>query len=627
MPWGLGNVAVLLLPLALLGYGALAMQSGKRLGIAALQGLVLWGWTLWALSESLGAWGQLKPLTLGLDWALVVLAQALLLARRPLQRPALPTGRPNKRELLLLLGLGGLALYTLKLALFNPTWNNDVQFYHLPRVQQWAQQASLAHFPTSYDLQVFYPPWAETALLNLRLLSGDDLLGGLLQWGSWLACALAAWEAAALAGGGRSARLASAAAMATLPMGVLQSVTNQNDLVASAWIMAMACLLLAELPLWAAGAAGLALATKGTAYLYVAPLGLWLIASRLKADGFGAWRILALAALLAFAPSLPHWTRNYRAAGTWLGSAQDHRLPHPGLRPLASNLLKGAGLQLETPYFRGNLAAVDAVSAAHAALGLPLDEPDWIWAGIPWGHYLNPDRGWHEDFAGDPLHLFALLALGALAIAGIWSSPLPWGYSFSACAGLLLYSGLVRYNPWATRLHLPFFALCAPLLGLAWARLSRPWLAVALGLAFLSMSWWAALDDHGWTRRASKPGFSAKYWTGHPSYLAGYNAAKLGKRIGLLIPERTLEYGLWRGAREADPTAKLQHLSPSARTAGLSLLPPYSAFIADVVIADVQKAAPPTVEAQGRRWYLAARNDFWGIYTGTPLRGAPSGPR
>ena len=77
---------------------------------------------------------------------------------------------------------------------------------------------------------------------------------------------------------------------ATLPIGILESSSTQNDLVAAFFLLSMAERLLAwreSLRTRDAGffaiAAGLALATKGTAYLIGLPLGLWFLAANLRA--------------------------------------------------------------------------------------------------------------------------------------------------------------------------------------------------------------------------------------------------------------------------------------------------------------------------------------------------------
>jgi hypothetical protein len=618
LPWGLGSAQALLVPAALLGAMLLAWRRGQSLGAAALKGAVAWGWGLWALSEGLSLFSALRPAPVLAAWSLACLGLAVaffLPGGRRLSRP--PHAHLGLGTVLAVSAAASLILLRFRSALFCPTWNFDSELYHMPRVQEWAQQGSLIHFPTSYDLQVFYPPWAEEAQLHLRLLSGDDLLADCLQWGAWLFCAVAAAEAAAAVGGRWLARAGAALAVISLPMAVLQAGTGQNDLVAAAWVLAMATLLLRRERAWAAAAAGLALATKGTSYFYVAPLGLWLIAAEWQARRWAAWRPLLLAAVLAFTPSLPHWARNHAVGGHWLGSAEEHRIAQPSPASFLSNTLKEGALELTSPLSSLNYAAYVAVAWAHQLLRLPLDHDEWIWGGLSWGVYLDPERHWHEDYSGAPLHLLLLLGLASLALSGRWRSRLPWAWQASALGGLGLFLWLLRYNPWCTRLHLSFFILSAPWLGLALesaAAKRRAWAAAAI-LLFLAQGWWVALDMDSQPFSMAQPGKAQRYWHYTNAWQAGYRAAHFGSQIGLVCPERTLEYGVWRGARESGHPVHLQHLSPSAATASLLQLEPYASFKPEVLLLDgTRQSLSPTVQVVGRTWALNDQNDRWGLY-------------
>jgi 4-amino-4-deoxy-L-arabinose transferase-like glycosyltransferase len=72
---------------------------------------------------------------------------------------------------------------------------------------------------------------------------------------------------------------------ATLPMGILQSSSTQNDYVVSFWLLAFVSQFLGwrrsshdSHLLFAAAALGLAILTKGTALIFATPFGIWLLA-------------------------------------------------------------------------------------------------------------------------------------------------------------------------------------------------------------------------------------------------------------------------------------------------------------------------------------------------------------
>jgi hypothetical protein len=94
-------------------------------------------------------------------------------------------GWSNTERLLLLSSV----LYTAILfvvARLAPPNTNDSLSYHLSRVMHWIQNQALVHYPTTIDRQLWMPPWAEMAIMQLHLLKGDDGLSNLVQWFSML---------------------------------------------------------------------------------------------------------------------------------------------------------------------------------------------------------------------------------------------------------------------------------------------------------------------------------------------------------------------------------------------------------------------------------------------------------
>ena len=102
------------------------------------------------------------------------------------------------------------------------------------------QSGAVTLFPTAYPQQLSHPSWAEYAILHLRLVLGSDRLANLTQWlamaGSLVGVSLAARCLGATARG----QALSALACATLPMGILQASTTQNDYVAALWLVGLA---------------------------------------------------------------------------------------------------------------------------------------------------------------------------------------------------------------------------------------------------------------------------------------------------------------------------------------------------------------------------------------------------
>ena len=115
--------------------------------------------------------------------------------------------------------------------------NWDSMTYHMSRVAHWIQNGGVAHYPTTIDRQLFLSPWAEFAILQFQGLTGGDRWANLIQWASMVGCMCCASLIAKQLGGKWSVQLSTAAIVAAIPMGILQSSTTQNDYVTAFWFV------------------------------------------------------------------------------------------------------------------------------------------------------------------------------------------------------------------------------------------------------------------------------------------------------------------------------------------------------------------------------------------------------
>src|SRR5262249_30781806 len=198
-----------------------------------------------------------------------------------------------------------IAAVTITVALVAVPNNWDSLSYRLPRIEQWIQQGSLAHFPTGNIRQVASNPAAEMLILHFRLLAESDRLDNLVQAlafaGSIAMSALVAWRL----GASRNGQILAALYTATLPMAILEGSSTQNDLVVSFFLLAAFERLLA----WRSSgrivhsigvgvALGLAILTKGTAYFFAVPLFLFLFIVGMLARNHSRQNIQGIVAMV-----------------------------------------------------------------------------------------------------------------------------------------------------------------------------------------------------------------------------------------------------------------------------------------------------------------------------------------
>jgi hypothetical protein len=179
-----------------------------------------------------------------------------------------------------------------------------------------------------------------------------------------------------------------------------------------------------------------------------------------------------------------------------------------------------------------------------------------------------------ENFASNPVHLALLL----LALAAVWPmrrrlAPASVVYALVLVGGFVLFSVVLRWQPWNTRLELAFFVLGAPLVGTVVERVA-PRLAVVLAAVLLvSMLPWVVYNQaRPLVGARSMLGFNRneRYFTNRPgmrsAYLSavGYVVQRGCGQIGFMSSVDGWEYPLWPLLQGAVPGhLEIEHVGVS----------------------------------------------------------------
>jgi len=368
--------------------------------------------------------------------------------------------------------LGLLMTGLLLVAFLGAVSNFDSLNYHMSRVAHWTQNKSIGFYPTGILTQLVNPIWAEEAILHLRLLVGGDGLSGLVQWASMAGVLLCVSTIAGELGLNRRGKYLALAFIASVPMGLMQASTTQNDYVVSFWLGCVGLLVLtsakrslSRMELSCLGMAlGLGLLTKGTAYPLVAPFIMWFGVSVLRRAGpktavvQGSW-----VAMWTVLLNVGYWLRNVNAFGGPFGPAGWVKQMTAGgyrLGPLVASLLTNVVMSFATPSIGVNQVISQSVRVALAPMDPRVSSFVLIW-------------GWnHEDTAGQPFHW--LLILAAVA-ALLWARPRllnrdVWAFLLAVGFSFVLLSAVVHFDIYGIRYQLPVMAMAAPVVGLAGER-------------------------------------------------------------------------------------------------------------------------------------------------------------
>ncbi|MEI6148911.1 MAG: glycosyltransferase family 39 protein [bacterium] len=380
------------------------------------------------------------------------------------------------------LGLALIALIlgtTLVVALFSPPNTWDSMTYHMARVAEWIQSGSVQFYPTANERQNYQLPLAGFAVLHLQLLTRSDLLANIPQWICFAACIILVSLIVKELGQPLSVQIFGGLTAATLPEAILQASSTQTDLICGAFCLAFAFFLgrltreaTPRHAVYAGLSLGLALLSKGTAYLYVGAIGLalgvpYLVRARHRSRSAVAGDITWIV-LLVFVLNIGHWSRSYDlyrqplASGT--ESYANDRLSLPAVW---ANLVRNTALHLGVPAPAVNQGTTTAI---RRLLGGQADNPETTWPGTRFGVGFST----HEDTAGNGLHLLlivmALLSMGWIGKAEQRTLLLAWAGAI--LLGAVFFCAYLKWQPWNGRLHTPLFMLALPLVA---ARMAEIW--------------------------------------------------------------------------------------------------------------------------------------------------------
>ncbi|MGH7488547.1 MAG: glycosyltransferase family 39 protein, partial [Terriglobales bacterium] len=279
------------------------------------------------------------------------------------------------------LAIAGLIVVLGLIAFFCPPNNYDALSYHLSRVEHWICNGSVKHFSTGVLRQVAMGPGAEFIIASLRLLSGGDRLSNCVQWFSMLGSVIAASLLAKQLGANSKGQLLASVVCVSLPLGILESTSSQNDYVITFWFVCLVshCLSLimrrsasrVSDSVWIGLSLGLAALTKATACFYALPFLVWLALARFFRNKAQTCGLMALSLTIALLLTLPFLSRNAVEFGSPIVAhgnfCPGYRLPNESITPAytLSNVLRNVAIELESPVDICNRIIFRSVTAVH----------------------------------------------------------------------------------------------------------------------------------------------------------------------------------------------------------------------------------------------------------------------
>lgn len=631
----------------------LAVLRFKALGLHLLltASVLLFSALLLLITEILSAFKLLDRIHLIFAWSFVLLFLCLdLFGHRHLIRERLEDivlkcknwykHRSDRKYILFFL----LILFTLIgiQGFLYPPNNYDSMTYHLARIPNWMANASVAHYPTHIYRQLYQPPFSGYVLFHVNVLSGNDYFSNTVQLcfymftGSLLALLLNLF--------GLRLRTIGILLLYTLPAAILQASGSTNNIIdayfiASAVYFAAMAAKAPKINLYfvlLGLSLGLAAMNKGTAYVYLLPLvilsGVFLIRSVFLLKTFRPLLNVMLTLTLFLSLTLAFYVRNYQLSGNLLGlektESARYRNEHFNVQTVFSNGLKNAALHIG-PYPVSKWSQ-QSMESLHRFLGLDINDKGRNFDGYA---FEVPDSPSFEDCAPNPLHMVLFTAaLLFIAIQWIRQKKPPSGiliYILLLLLQVVVFSAYLKWQPWHSRNHIPFFVLSIPIVLYAYnaiqSRIVIPAKLIMSVLVFYALA--MVLLNR------TRPLINLKPLTAHitasdlrvKKYFVDRQKVETDfgsiiqsiddsayKRIGLILDWNEYEYPIFRNAytRHLLPVHILVSNNPS------SILNRKDADI-DCIVSN--KIYLPYVDYNGRRYFCRKQgSNFIALYTPEP---------
>lgn len=364
-----------------------------------------------------------------------------------------------------------------------PPNNWDSMTYHLARITSWVSHQSVDHYATDITRQLYQPPFAEYVVMHVNVLTGGDYLSNSVQFFYFLFVVLAIVLIIEKLGLNLEYKIAGILLTCTIPEVILQASSTQNDVVISLFVIsafyfamqaAKSCKL--KYFIFFGFSIGLSVFTKGTGYLYLTPIILFafvtVVTSFSKTFNYKylSFSLIAVVAFLSI--NAGHYSRNYKLWGNVLGLDKQESKEYSNQKMNAgfflSNCIKNAGLHLCLMYVGDVARASDSVIYKfHRVAGIDINDP-----AVNYRHnkFSTKSPVTNEDTAPNMLHfMFTITAFVMLMAYGFsrkgkkMDQHVIW-LIVIILLQVSLFCLYLKWQPWHSRLHIPFFLLSIPLI-------------------------------------------------------------------------------------------------------------------------------------------------------------------
>jgi hypothetical protein len=594
-----------------------------------------------ASTELLSLFHAINFWTIAGLWGLTILAALATLIRNRknirFTSSLVPVSALTVDAWLLLASVIFIAIVTAVIAFYAAPNTWDSMTYHLARITHWMQNGSVEFYPTNVLRQLHQNPWSEYAMLQFLLLSGSDKLVSFVQWFSMAGSLVGVTLIAEQLGATPRTQVYAAAVAATIPMGILQASSTQNDYAAAFWLVCFVYFGFAfkrsgtmRDALAAGVALGIAILTKATVYIFAIPFLLWFSCYILWNNRLSAIRPLFAIALIVLLLNSGHYIRNYDLYGSPLGPGQESETGHKysndlfTIPALASNMIRNFGMNLGTPDYRINIKLDRFFYKIHEWIGISPNDPHTTWTGV---EFHIGYTSYNDGKAGSPLHVWMILLVIPIFLSQKRDKGEEPGFLVSLLAGFLIFCFYLRYQSWHSRLLLPLAVLWSPFIAQTLTQFRARWLIgiSMLALVAASMVWIFYNETHRLSGNENifETDRAQQYMNRNKSLYRPFIETvdllnrKSCSNIGLMTDWDGWEYPLWVMLKKDLPDIHIEHVNVKNISSRFSEDPPFDQFEPCAIVM-INPTPPNEVAVRDNSFILAQTEGIVSVFMKQP---------
>ena len=395
-------MAILLLFIFLIGVINFIFQNKKSLSLAFIYSTFFLAISTIVITEISSFFKAYNYSSSIIYWSVLAVTITYLNLKKEFLKitPYLNWYKENKKTSLF---FGGFTILLLIQGIIYPPNNWDSMTYHMARIAHWVMNESIETYPTHIYRQIYQPPLSEWIIAQECILNKADYFANAIQLFFLLATLGVLNQIMLQFNTSKKTRILAGIIAFTTPSVFMQTTSTQNDIVVAFFLLSSILFFIRYFKeatlknaLCIGVSMGLAILTKGTAFVYLIPIILFsgtyltylLLKKHLPFLKVGAQ--MSFVTLLTISVGYNHYNRNYKLSGDIFGASDDHYFnKNITLKSTGLGLLKKIGNHLSTPL--SSSITNQVVEKAHLITKIPINDENYSYKGIhfklnQWNH-------------------------------------------------------------------------------------------------------------------------------------------------------------------------------------------------------------------------------------------------